>query len=31
MAAPIPRDPPVTSTTFPSSFLDMGFSVVPSM
>ena len=25
IAAPIPREPPVTSATFPSSFLDMGF------
>src|SRR5580704_10476132 len=30
-AAPIPRDPPVTSATLPSSFLDIIFSLFPRM
>src|SRR5882757_330680 len=29
MAAPMPRDPPVTSTTFPSSFLVIVFLLFP--
>src|SRR5216683_4050365 len=31
IAAPIPREPPVTRATFPSSFLDIGFSPIPSI
>src|SRR5260370_12213303 len=31
IAAPIPREPPVTRATFPSSFLDIGFSPNPSI
>src|SRR5258708_12487047 len=31
IATPIPREPPLTRATFRSSFLDIGFSPIPSI